>query len=207
MGRDAVDAGGAKDEGACLRTAKSCGSDASTPASSLREEAQMTVTKKPDRRGEREISRKTIARGMPGDSGVTVVTNSSCFVLFCTRGCGCIGRPAFPAPSDSRGQHVQGKTRVDARRDREAVSREVRGCLKLKSPAMQPGTNAPPMRRPREAGTHTASRFGTPADGFCSDKPGRGRQGIIADFDRRMLSLAPFQRASGACRLAVSGRL
>src|ERR1700722_17539310 len=35
-GRDAVDAGGASDEGACLRTAKSCGPDASTPASSLR---------------------------------------------------------------------------------------------------------------------------------------------------------------------------
>jgi hypothetical protein len=29
----------------------------------------MTVTNKPDRRGEREVSRKTIARGMPGDSG------------------------------------------------------------------------------------------------------------------------------------------
>jgi hypothetical protein len=35
-GRDAVDAGGASDEGADLRTAKSCGPDASTPASSLR---------------------------------------------------------------------------------------------------------------------------------------------------------------------------
>jgi hypothetical protein len=80
-GRDAVDAGGAKDEGADLRTAKSCGSDASTPASSLREEAQATVTKKPDRRGEHEISRKTIARGMPGDSGVTVVTTLVCFFI------------------------------------------------------------------------------------------------------------------------------
>jgi len=29
------------------------------------------VTKKPDRQGEHEISRKTIARGMPVDSGVT----------------------------------------------------------------------------------------------------------------------------------------
>src|ERR1700686_914452 len=48
------------------RTAKSCGSDASTPASSLREEAQMTVTKKPDRRGEHEVSRKTIACGNAG---------------------------------------------------------------------------------------------------------------------------------------------
>jgi hypothetical protein len=33
-GRDAVDADGALDEGACLRTAKSCGPDASTLASS-----------------------------------------------------------------------------------------------------------------------------------------------------------------------------
>jgi len=39
----------------------------------------MTVTKKPDRRGEHEISRKTIARGMPGETGVTVVTNSRVF--------------------------------------------------------------------------------------------------------------------------------
>jgi hypothetical protein len=38
---------------------------------------------------------KTIARGMPG---VTVVTNSYAF-YFCIRGCGCIERPAFPAPS------------------------------------------------------------------------------------------------------------
>src|ERR1700686_169473 len=81
------------------RTAKSCGSDASTPASSLREEAQTTVTNKPDRRGEREVSRKTIARGMPGYSGGPVVTMLVCFILFRTRGCGCIGRPAFPTPS------------------------------------------------------------------------------------------------------------
>ena len=36
-GRDAVDAGGASDEGAGLRTAKSCGPDAPTLASSSRE--------------------------------------------------------------------------------------------------------------------------------------------------------------------------
>jgi hypothetical protein len=35
-GWDAVDANGAQDEGANLRTAKSCGPDASTPASSWR---------------------------------------------------------------------------------------------------------------------------------------------------------------------------
>src|SRR5438093_9307660 len=52
---------------ALQRTAKSCGSDAPMLASSLREEAQMTVSNKPGHRGEREISRKTIARGVPGD--------------------------------------------------------------------------------------------------------------------------------------------
>jgi hypothetical protein len=36
---------------------------------------------------------------MPGESGVTVVTMLVCFQLSCTRGCGCIVRPAFPAPS------------------------------------------------------------------------------------------------------------
>jgi len=54
---------------------------------------------------------KTIARGMPGVSGVTVVTNAAC-LLHTTRGCGRIGRPAFPAPSDYRGQDVQDETRA-----------------------------------------------------------------------------------------------
>ena len=66
-GWDAVDAGGATDESACRRTAKSCGPDASTPASSRRENIPpATVTRKPDRRGEHEISRKTIACGDAG---------------------------------------------------------------------------------------------------------------------------------------------
>jgi hypothetical protein len=68
------------------------------PASSLREAAQATVSNKHGHRGEHEVSRKTIARGMPGRSGVTVVTTLVC-LFFHTRGCGCIARPAFPAPS------------------------------------------------------------------------------------------------------------
>src|ERR1700681_1795522 len=59
----------------------------------------MTVTRRIRRRGEHEISRKTIARVMPGYSGGPVVTNS-CVCFYHTRGCGCIGHPAFPAPSD-----------------------------------------------------------------------------------------------------------
>jgi hypothetical protein len=39
---------------------------------------------------------------MPGDSGVTVVTNARVYYHY-TRGCGRIGRPAFPAPSDREG--------------------------------------------------------------------------------------------------------
>jgi hypothetical protein len=47
------------------RTAKSCRSDAPMPASSLREDAQATVSNKPGHRGEHEVSRKTIAQGEP----------------------------------------------------------------------------------------------------------------------------------------------
>jgi hypothetical protein len=58
LGRDAVDAGGASDEGACLRTAKSCGPDASTLASSFAEQSvQATVANKPGHRGEPEGNR------------------------------------------------------------------------------------------------------------------------------------------------------
>src|ERR1700721_4787642 len=35
--------------------------------------------------------------GMPGDPGATVVTNARAY-YHSTRGCGCIGHPAFPAP-------------------------------------------------------------------------------------------------------------
>jgi hypothetical protein len=83
------------------RTAKSCGPDAPTLASSLRNQfLQATVARKPGHRGERGISRKTIARGMPGVSGVTVVTTLVCHFCFRTQGCGRSERPAFPAPSE-----------------------------------------------------------------------------------------------------------
>jgi hypothetical protein len=51
-GRDAVDASGATDESAELRTAKSCGPDTPTLVSSLRSNPQATVAKEPGRRGE-----------------------------------------------------------------------------------------------------------------------------------------------------------
>ena len=67
-GRDAVDAGGATDERIELswRTAKTCGPDAPTLASSLRINPRNDGGKKAGRRGEHGISRKPLRAGMSG---------------------------------------------------------------------------------------------------------------------------------------------
>ena len=60
-------------------------------------------------------------------SGVTVVTNARVYYHY-TRGCGRIGRPAFPAPSDFRGRNEQAKPRAkSAARSRSCVRRH---CLR-----------------------------------------------------------------------------
>src|ERR1700761_8695770 len=62
-------------------TVKSCGPDASTPASRLSEDdPRDNGGKKPDRRGEHEANRKTIVQGMPDRFGEPVVTNSCAFL-------------------------------------------------------------------------------------------------------------------------------
>jgi hypothetical protein len=62
-----MDAGSAADESAYLRTAKSCGPDASmVGVKSVKEISPMKVTNKPDRLGEHEVSRNTIACGNAG---------------------------------------------------------------------------------------------------------------------------------------------
>jgi hypothetical protein len=55
----------------------------------------MTVTRKPDHRGEHEGNRKTIARGMPGKTGVTVVTTLVCFIYFAREAAGALA-PGIP---------------------------------------------------------------------------------------------------------------
>src|ERR1700761_6967246 len=55
-----------------------------------------TVAKKPGHRGEREGNRKAIAQGMPVETGEPVED----YRILC--GHGCIGHPAFPAPSSWR---------------------------------------------------------------------------------------------------------
>src|SRR3981189_102997 len=80
----------------------------------------MTVTRRIRRRGEHEISRKTIACGNAGCSGGPVVTTLVCVTTLCARGCGCSGHPAFPTPSFGRKAHAQ-LGRI-APRECEAVS-------------------------------------------------------------------------------------
>src|SRR5258707_10192562 len=93
------------------RTAKSCGPDAPTLASSLAEVASAqpglgkTISvgdggkraRSPGRARRKPL--KPLRAGMPGDSGVLVVTRVRSTNTKCTRGRGCNGHPAFPTPS------------------------------------------------------------------------------------------------------------
>jgi hypothetical protein len=99
-----VDAAGARDEGAC-RGRRSRG--VLIPRRWYQALKKLTLLRgdggnKARLSGETtKETVKTIARGMPDVSGVTVVTCLRAF-YFCTQGCGRNGRPAFPAPSDLR---------------------------------------------------------------------------------------------------------
>ena len=85
------------------RTAKPCGPDAPTLASSLRmNNPQATVARKPGRRGERSISRRTVAQGRPDCFGEPVVDYAR--ALFCLRARLRVHRaPGFPCALCFRG--------------------------------------------------------------------------------------------------------
>ena len=112
--RDAMDASGVARRTIVLASAKPCRSDVPRLTSSLRSHPQATETTKSGLREERGISRQTIAQGVPDRFGEPVVTYS-CATLHRTRGCGCVGHPAFPAPSLIEGRDSC-KTRAHSRR-------------------------------------------------------------------------------------------
>ena len=60
---------------------------------------QVMVAKQPSPGRARRKPLKPLRAGMPGDSGVLVVTRVLSTNTKCTRGCGCNGHPAFPTPS------------------------------------------------------------------------------------------------------------
>jgi len=98
-----------------LRTAKSCGPDAPTLASSSRRHVGPTGLRQPisaDDGGKRARSPgrarrkplKPLRAGMPDDPGGPVATTRVHYQLR-TRGYGCSGHPAFPTPSKGREIH------------------------------------------------------------------------------------------------------
>src|SRR5258706_11419683 len=121
------------------RTAKSCRSDAPMLASSLREGAQATVSNKPGHRGEREVSRKTIARGMPGDFRCDRGDYARVFVFLHTRGCGRVERPAFPAPSDLQKAGRSWKNSRGRRGEIAELCFELGDTKTLVMPGLDPG--------------------------------------------------------------------
>jgi hypothetical protein len=64
-----------------------------------------TATKSVSAAGEQRDRPLKPLRAERWEAGVSVVTNS-CALFFCTRGCGCTGRPAFRTPSFQRGWDV-----------------------------------------------------------------------------------------------------
>ena len=110
-----------------LRTAKSCGPDAPTLASSLRRHVGPTGLRQPISANDggkqarspgraRRKPLKPLRAGMPGDPGGPVATTRVHYQLR-TRGYGCSGHPAFPTPSMGREiVHNSGASRREGKR-------------------------------------------------------------------------------------------
>ena len=89
---------------------------------------------------------KPLAQGRPGRSGGPVVTNSYAF-HFCIRGCGCIRRPAFPAPS--RGEPFRQNSGVSRREDAESCLRgSGQRLAKTEPSSLAPISSALPGEKP-----------------------------------------------------------
>ena len=101
VARDAMDAHLPQKRAAGARTAKPCGPDPPTLGSSLvdDESVRRWWLKSPVHQGERGVSRKAIAQGVPDVFGFTCSDYAGGPSLCCPLGYGCGQRPAFPAPS------------------------------------------------------------------------------------------------------------
>ena len=93
-----------------------------------------TVKNKPITGESTKETVKTIAQGMPGESGVTVVTMLVCFFHIAREAAGAAGARHSLRPLTGEGGRFRAELARNARRDREAVS--VNHCLKIKSVAI-----------------------------------------------------------------------
>ena len=117
-----MDADGAADEQHVRRTAKSCGSDAPTLASSWRKYFRWRRWQTSPVTGKStKETVKTIARGMPGCSGVTVVTMLVCFFNFACEAAGASRARHSLRPLMFQMRKSTCKTRAPAARSRSCV--------------------------------------------------------------------------------------
>jgi hypothetical protein len=115
------------------RTAKSCGPDASTPASSLREQAQATVTRKPDHWGELEVSRKLLRRECRIASAEPVCSCAFFCARFARETAGAARTRCSLRPLIKRVRKFFSKPRAyQAARSRSHVSTSLRGAKATK---------------------------------------------------------------------------
>ena len=104
--------GGAKDEGVFSRTAKSCGPDTPTLVSDRRSNPPTKVANKPGTPGRaRRKPLKPFACGNAGMSRCDRGDYARVLFIICTRGCGCIVRPAFPTPFVFGGEEFEAQPR------------------------------------------------------------------------------------------------
>src|ERR1700682_4270609 len=133
------------------RTAKSCGPDTPTLVSSLRSCVGPTglrqnisaddggkTARSPGRA--RHTPLKPLRAGMPGDSGVLVVTRVRSTNTKCTRGRGCSGHPAFPTPS----MGAEDKCTTRAHRAARSRTHVVLSFLKIELAFVPAGQRAAP---------------------------------------------------------------
>jgi hypothetical protein len=129
-----VDAGGAGDESAC------CGRRSRVVLTPRRWRQvggkvipQATVANKPGHRGEHEAADKTIARGMSGETGVTVVTTLVCFFILHAR-LRAHRAPGIPCALFIEDAMFPGKTRAKRRGEIAKPRPRTCGCLRTEFP-------------------------------------------------------------------------
>jgi hypothetical protein len=130
------------------RTAKSCGPDAPTLVSSFVEACRpyrartfhirkTTVAKEPGHRGARHTPLKPLRAGMPGDSGVLVVTRALLPLQSAHEAAGAAGTRHSPRPLFSRGRKINAQLGRTASREREVASVIRAPSLRAKRPRLR----------------------------------------------------------------------